>query len=306
VDIVFASQIETPESWLPRLRRALPADRFFVWPECGDRERVEVALVGEPPRDALATFPNLKLIQSLWMGVDGLLADPTLPRAVPLARMVDAGMVAAMAETVLVHVLDWHRHLYRYREHQADGVWKRHRQYMACDRTVGLLGLGALGSEAARRLLLMGFKVCGWSRRPKRIEGVECFSDLGEVLKRSQALVCLLPLTAQTRCVLNASAFAAMPEHSCVINIARGAHVVEADLLAALDSGHLAHAYLDVFETEPLPEAHPFWHHPKVTLTPHCAALTEPRTAVPVLVENIERVRRGEPALNLVDPSAGY
>jgi glyoxylate/hydroxypyruvate reductase A len=220
--------------------------------------------------------------------------------------MVDAGMVAAMAEAVLVHVLDWHRHLYRYREHRAEGVWKRRRQYMASDRTVGLLGLGALGKEAARRLTFMGFNVCGWSRTPKSLQGVECFTDLDEALKRSQALVCLLPLTAQTRGVLNAAAFAKMPRHSCVINIARGGHVVERDLLAALDSGHLAHAYLDVFETEPLPQAHPFWRHPKITMTPHCAALTEPRTAVPVVVENIERARRGEPALNLVDRSAGY
>ena len=306
VDIVFASQIESPESWLPRLRDALPGDRFHVWPDVPDLQAVRVALVGEPPAGALGTLPNLKLIQSLWMGVDGLLADATLPCGVPIARMVDAGMVAAMAETVLVHVLDWHRHLYRYRAHQSESIWRRHRQYLASDRTVGLLGLGALGHEAARRLLSFGFKVCGWSRRPKRLEGIESFTDLDEVLRRSQVLVCLLPLTAQTRGVLNAAAFAKMPEHSCVINIARGGHVVEADLLAALDSGHLAHAYLDVFETEPLPAAHPFWRHPGVTLTPHCAALTEPRTAVPVLVENIERVRRGDPPLNLVDRAAGY
>lgn len=304
--VAFVSEVEPPERWLPALRAALPDDRFFVWPGVADPAAVEVALVGQPPAGALGTLPNLKLIQSLWMGVEKLLEDPSLPKGVPLARMVDAGMVAAMVEIVLSRVLDWHRQLYRYRAQQAEGQWRPRKQYMASDRTIGLLGLGELGTAAARRLVSLDFKIVGWSRRPKRLDGVQCFKELPDVLRRSQALVCLLPLTSQTRGILDAGAFAQMPKHSCVINIARGAHLVERDLLAALDSGHLAHAYLDVFDTEPLRAAHPFWRHPKVSLTPHIAALTEPRTAVPCIVETLERLRRGEAPLHLVDRAAGY
>jgi glyoxylate/hydroxypyruvate reductase A len=211
-----------------------------------------------------------------------------------------------MAETVIASVIDWHRHRYLYRAQQRERVWKWQRQFLPADRTVGLLGLGELGSYTAARLVALGFKVCGWSRRPKTLDGVHCSTDLDDVVSRSQALVCLLPLTAQTRGVLNARAFARMPKGGCVINLARGAHVVLPDLLAALDAGRLAHAYLDVFEKEPLPADSPLWAHPGVTITPHIAALTEPRTAIPKIVENVERVRRGEAPLNTVDRDAGY
>ncbi len=309
MNIAFVTSEGDPERWLPSLRKALPQDRFFTWPEVPRPDTIEVALVAKPPPGELAKFTGLKLIQSMWMGVDGLLADATLPRHVPIARMVDPGMVAAMGETVLAHVLDWHRHFYRYRAQQTAREWKMLPQHMACDRTVGLLGLGELGAACAARLVPIGFKVIGWSRRPKDLPGVECFhgdEGFATVLARSGAIVCLLPLTAQTQGILNARHLAQLPQGACVINVARGAHVVENDLRAALDSGHLTHAWLDVFETEPLPEAHPFWTHPGVTITPHIAALTEPRTSLAVVVENIERARRGEAALHGVDPSAGY
>jgi glyoxylate/hydroxypyruvate reductase A len=179
-------------------------------------------------------------------------------------------------------------------------------QRMASDRTVGLLGLGELGSDAARKLLGLGFNVGGWSRRPKELEGVRCFTDLEALLPFADALVCLLPLTAQTAGVLNARVFAKMRGGGCIINLARGAHLVTSDLLAALDSGRLAHAYLDVFDPEPLPADDPLWQHPGVTVTPHIAALTEPRTAVPKIVANVERVRRGATPANLVDFHTGY
>jgi glyoxylate/hydroxypyruvate reductase A len=302
LNLLFASQIEPAERWLPLLERALPRDKLFLEP----RPDIEVALVAAPPPGTFGKLPQLKLVQSLWMGVEKLLEDTELPRDVPFARMVDPGMVAAMSETVLAHVLDWHRHHWLYRLWQREKKWKRRGQFMAQDRTVGLLGLGELGADAAAKLRALGFKVCGWSRRPKSIAGVHCSTDLGEILQMSDAIVCLLPLTAQTRGLLNAAAFAQMPEGGCVINVARGAHLVVADLLAALDTRHLAHAYLDVFDEEPLPADSPLWSHPGVTVTPHIAALTEPRTAVPSIVENIERVRRGEAPLHLVDRTAGY
>jgi glyoxylate/hydroxypyruvate reductase A len=270
VNVLFDSTIEPAERWLPLLERPLPRDRFLQEPR-GD---IDVALVGAPPPGTFARLPNLKLVQSLWMGVEKLLADPELPRSVPLARMVDPGMVAAMSETVLAHVLDWHRHLWLYRTWQGERKWKQRRQLMARDRTVGILGLGELGTDAARKLLALGFNVCGWSRRPKTIAGVHCSTELDEVLARSDAIICLLPLTAQTRGVLDARAFARMPKGGCVINVARGKHVVLPDLLAALDARHLAHAFLDVFDEEPLPADSPLWSHPGVTLTPHIAALT--------------------------------
>jgi glyoxylate/hydroxypyruvate reductase A len=302
MNILFASQIEPPERWLPLLERALPNDRLFA----NFRDDIDIALLAAPPPGTLAKLGGAKLIQSLWMGVENLLADPSLPKGVPLSRLVDPGMVAAMSETVLVHVLDWHRRLYRYRRQQQQGRWHRFGQYLASDHTVGILGLGELGTDAARKLLALGFKVAGWSRRPKAVEGVECSTDLAQVLMRSNVVVCLLPLTAQTRGVLNIENLKKIKKGGAVINVSRGAHLVVPDLIAALDSEQLAHAYLDVFDTEPLPGHSPLWRHPGVTITPHAAALTEPRTAVAKIAEQVERVRRGEPALNLVDLSAGY
>jgi glyoxylate/hydroxypyruvate reductase A len=299
--VLFSSGSEKPEDWLPLLQKALPGDEFVL-----EGKDIDVALVANPPPGVLDKLGDAKLIQSLWMGVEKLLADPALPRHVPLARLVDPGMVAAMSEMVLAHVLDWHRHLFLYRYHQQHGTWRQLDQKLASDRTVGILGLGVLGGDAARKLAALGFKVAGYSRRPKEIPGVRRVTDLQLFLEQTDALVCLLPLTAQTQGILNAANLSRLKQGACIINLARGGHVVSADLIAALDSGKLSRAYLDVFDREPLPADDPLWRHPAVCITPHVAALTEPRTAVPKVVENIERVRRGEPALDLVDREAGY
>ena len=300
--ILFASETEKAEFWVPLLEQALPEDRFVAAPVAD----VDIAIVATPPAGTLGRLQNLKLIQSLWMGVEKLLADPGLPQGVPLARLIDPGMVAAMTESVIAHVLDWHRHHYRYRAQQAERQWRRRKQYLAADRTVGILGLGELGADAARKLLALGFKVAGYSRRPKQLPGVQSFTELAPMLRITDALVCLLPLTRETRGILNGRNLAMLKKHGCVINLARGAHLVVSDLLRELDSGHLAHAYLDVFDSEPLPATDPLWRHPGITITPHSAALTEPRTAIPKIVENVERVRRGETPQHLVDFAAGY
>ena len=302
LNILFASETEDPGIWLPQLRQALPRDRFLVSPEAG----IDVALVATPPPGTFEPLKQLKLVQSLWMGVERLLADPAFPRGVPLARLVDPGMVAAMSETVLAHVLDWHRHHYYYRIEQDQRRWNRLKQHLASDRTIGLLGVGELGSDVARKLGALGFNVVGWSRRPKTLAGVTCLTDLDAVLERSDVVVCLLPLTEKTKHILNARTLRKVKLGGAVINVARGGHLVAEDLIAVLDSGHLAHAYLDVFEHEPLTHDHPLWAYPGITITPHTAALTEPRTAIPKIVENVERLRRGEPPLNLVDFDAGY
>jgi glyoxylate/hydroxypyruvate reductase len=305
MDILFASEKEKPDFWFPLLQKALPGDRLHAWPDTNGGD-IDLALVATHPPGTFAGLKKLKLIQSLWMGVENIIADPELPRGVPVARLIDPGMVNAMCETVVAYVLDWHRHFYQYRRWQRERLWKRRRQYLPSDRTVGILGLGELGSTAAVRLLEMGFNVAGWSRRPKTLPGVHCSTDLGDVLSRSDAVVCLLPLTASTRGILDRNALSKIRKDGCVINVARGGHVVIPDLLAALDAGHLAHAYLDVFETEPLPADSPLWTHAGVTVTPHIAALSEPRTSVAKIAENVERVRRGELPGNLVDFAAGY
>ena len=302
VNILFASRSEPAARWIPELQKALPQDRFVLQPA----PNVDVALVAQPPANTFERLPNLKFVQSLWMGVEQLLANRALPRHVLVARLLDPGMIAAMTETVLAHVLDWHRLHFRYRAQQAERIWEPLPQVLAGERHIGILGLGQLGSVVAQTLYVRGFRVLGWSRRSKLVAGVECLTDFGDVLARSDLIVCLLPLTAQTRGILNAQAFSLMPEGACLINVARGAHVVEKDLLAALDSRWITHAYLDVFETEPLPDNHRLWTHPHVTITPHAAALTDPRTALPKIVENIERVRRGELPHGLVDRAAGY
>jgi len=305
LNILFASTKEQPEFWFPLLRRALPNDRFFAWPDNNGGD-IDVALVATHPPGTFAGLTRLKLIQSLWMVVENIIGDAELPRGVPVARLIDPGMVAAMGETVLAYVLDWHRHFYCYRTFQNQKIWKRRRQYLASDRTIGVLGLGELGSSVAAKLRALEFNVAGWSRRPKQLEGVYCSTDLDEVLSRSDAIVCLLPLTPHTKGILNKDRLQKIRKDGCLINVARGGHVVIPDLVAALDSGHLARAYLDVFDTEPLPAQSPLWSHPGVTLTPHIAALTEPRTSVGKVAENIERLRRGEAPLNTVDFAAGY
>lgn len=302
VKILLASTSEPAGRWIPALQAALPHDRFVLEPA----PDVDIALVAQPPPRTFERLPNLKLIQSLWMGVEALLANPALPRRVPLARLLDPGMIAAMNETVLAHVLDWHKLHFRYREQQAQKTWQQLPQVLAGERSIGLLGVGALGTVVGQTLYARGFRVLGWSRRAKQITGIECVTDLNEVLSRSDLLVCMLPLTPQTRGLLNAGTFAQMPEGACLINVARGRHVVEKDLIAALNSGWLTHAYLDVFETEPLDAENPLWTNPRVTITPHVAALTDPRTALPKIIENIERARRGEPPEGLVDRAAGY
>lgn len=300
--ILLASTSEPAARWIPALQAALPNDRFVLEPA----PDVDIALVAQPPPRTFERLPNLKLIQSLWMGVEALLADPTLPRRVPLARLLDPGMIAAMNETVLAHVLDWHKLHFRYREQQLQKIWRQLPQILAGERSIGLLGVGELGSVVGQTLYARGFRVLGWSRRAKEVTGIECVTDLNEVLSRSDLIVCMLPLTPQTRGILNAQTFAQMPEGACLINVARGRHVVEKDLIAALNSGWLTHAYLDVFQTEPLDPESPLWANPHVTITPHVAALTDPRTALPEIVRNIERARRGEPPEGLVDRVAGY
>ncbi len=240
---------------------------------------------------------------------DHLLGDPALPRHVPIMRMVDPYMTAAMTEHVVTQVLRLHRRDLTYLAQQRDCVWHEHAQPNAGERRIGFLGLGALGSDAAQKLAALGFAVAGWSRAPKTIAGIESFhGDAGfaALLARTDILVCLLPLTAATEGILDRRAFALLPRGAAIVNVGRGRHLVEEDLLAALDEGQIGAAALDVFRTEPLPADHPFWRHQRIIVTPHIAGATHPPTAAGIIAENLRRLRRGQPLLYLMDPAREY
>lgn len=307
--IALVGEKTYPERWLPRLRERLPKDRIYVHPAIPNPAEVEVALVGAPRPGDLAGLPGLKLVQCLWMGVDELLRDPGLPAHAAVARMVDPSMVRAMVEMVVAYALDYHRALYMYRRQQAERNWQYIPQRLAAERRVGILGLGELGRAAAARLKDFGFQVSGWSRRPKNLQGIDCHAGdagLHEMLPCCDLVVFLLPLTPQTRGLIARPLLNLLKSGTGIVSLGRGAQMVTADVISALDSGRIGHAYLDVFEEEPLPRDHPLWRHAKVTVTPHMAARTEPATAIDVAVANIERVRRGEAPHHLVDRQAGY
>jgi glyoxylate/hydroxypyruvate reductase A len=257
---------------------------------------------------SLSGLPNLRLIQSLWAGVDRLLQDPTIPAA-PLARMVDPAMNEAMAQTALWAVLSLHRGFFDLQDQQRAGLWRQPRQLRAAEWRVLVLGLGELGGRVAQTLAAQGYAVSGWSRHAASLAGVDCQQGqaaLAPALARADVVVNLLPLTELTQGFFNATRLSAMKRGACLVNLARGAHIVEGDLLAALDSGQLSRAVLDVFAHEPLPDGHRFWTHPKVTILPHCAAQTDARSAVVVVAANLRALRAGLPLQHLVQRERGY
>lgn len=308
--LLFSSQVDDAETWTASLKRRMPELAVRVWPEVGNPAEIDVALVWRYPQGDLKNYPNLKLIYSLGAGVDHILDDPDLPAGVPLARIVDpAGLTAGMTEYVLLNVLRYHRHLPDYERQQRERRWKKLPIPITARRRIGILGLGELGRDAGMKLAALGFPVAGWSRSPKSVPGLESFTGetmLPAFLARTDILVCLLPLTPATTGIINARTLSLLPRGAYVINAARGGHVVDADLIAALDSGQIVGATLDVFHTEPLPQDHPFWTHPKVTVTPHIASITNPDTAGEQIIANIRRLIAGVPLLHLVDRNAGY
>jgi glyoxylate/hydroxypyruvate reductase A len=307
--LLFRSSVDSEARWKPQLARLMPELEVRIWPEVGDPAEIDYALVWRPEPGFLASLPNLKLILSLGAGVDHILTDTHLPGGVPIVRLVDPYMTDAMSEYVVLQVLRLHRQDLDYRAQQERRMWLELDQKNAAERAVGILGFGELGQDAARKLQGLGFDVALWGRRQRTAEGLLGYAGstgLSALLDRSEILVCLLPLTAETEGILNASTFATLPKGAALINAARGGHLVEEDLLAALASGRLSAAVLDVFRDEPLPADHPFWHHPRIVVTPHVAAATHPPTAAPIILDNIRRLEAGLPLLNQVDPARGY
>ena len=309
MSLLLCAQVDNLGQWQRELATAFPGETIHVWPEVPDPAAVRIALVAKPPAGALASLPNLELICSLWAGVDRLLADPTLPRQIPLTRLIDPQLTASMVESVLLHVLTAHRQVPRYRLQQARAEWTQLDQPGAADRTIGILGFGELGRACAEALLPLGFRVLVWGRSARTHPQVECAhgaTGLARVLARADILLCLLPNTNETRGLLDAARLASLPAGATVINVGRGAAIDDAALLAALDAGRIETAILDVFQTEPLPPGHRYWRHERVWVYPHVAAETDARSAARTVADTVRRFRTGARLPERVDSGRGY
>ena len=308
--ILLSTKAHTMQEWKAALLAVDPSLEIRLFPDAGNPAEIEAAVVWTAhDMMELRRYPNLKLIVSMGAGVDHLLRAPGPPPGIPVARLKDVLLTSAMAEWVLLNVLRFHRQDPEYRALQQRKEWLELSAPSTSERRIGILGIGELGSASARLLTTLGFPVMGWSRSAKTLPGVQTFHGADGLMARAaqtDILICLLPLTPETRGVLNAKLLSALPRGAYVINGARGGHMVAQDMLAALDSGHIAGAALDVFEPEPLPPESPFWSHPKVFLTPHAASITIPSSVAPQVVENIHNMRDGRPLINLVDFSLGY
>ncbi len=294
------------QPWLEGLRAAFPDAEVDVW--SAGAPPADYAVVWTPPQQFIDEQTQLKGLFNIGAGVDALM-KLRLPSGVPVVKLDDAGMSVQMAEYVCHAVIRHFRELDGYEADAAQGVWSYRKPYPRQDFPVGIMGLGVLGERAGRALAQFEFPVMGWSRSAKSIPGIQCFSGeagFNDFLAASRILVCLLPLTPDTENVMCHDTLSRLQPGGYVINVARGHHLVDDDLIALLDSGHLAGATLDVFRTEPLPAAHPFWRHPKITVTPHTSARTLREESIAQIAGKIAALQTGKPVVGIVDPVRGY
>lgn len=296
--------------WKDRLQSLLPGMKIFLWDEDDyDPHDIDVAVVWAPPLGGLARFSNLKCVVSMGAGVDHVLCDPDYPKHVPLIRTSSNGLRARMGEYVALHVLRAHRRLPDIEKSHATKTWAPILLPRAQDVTVGIMGMGDLGQHAAGILQKIGYRVCGWSKTKKEVDGVVCYAGddhLKEFLNQSNVLVCLLPLTAQTENILCKAVFDCLPDGAFLINAGRGACVHDQDLMMALSGGKLRGATLDVLREEPLPAENPLWVHPDILITSHSASLTDPDECGKIIADNIQMFLRGDDVPDLVDVTRGY
>jgi glyoxylate/hydroxypyruvate reductase len=308
MSVLYKSDPVRGRIWAQVFAEQAPDVGFHIWPDHGDAARVEYLVAWTPPPEWTVTFPNVKVLFSSGAGVDQLDLE-NVPAHIQVVRMVEPGIVQGVVEYVVMSVLMLHRRMPDCWRQQADAVWRSVKAVQASNCRVGVMGLGVLGQAVLQRLGAFGYRRYGWSRTRKDIPEVATFAgdeNLEEFLARCDILVCLLPLTEETRGILGRRVFSHLPPGAALINAGRGAHLEESALLEALDSGRLSQAILDVTEPEPLPRSHPFWSHPRVILTPHIAGSTQPETAALVLVDNIRRHQRGEPLHDVIDRARGY
>ncbi len=279
-----------------------------IWPKVENKERVTFAVSWRHPEKVLDGFLNLKTVTSLGAGVDHLLKDEVIAKSVKLARVMIPSLKSQMSEYVLNAIQNYRFHTSRYVDQKQEGFWSKHDPIPKEECTVGILGLGEMGSTVASSLVVNGYSVVGWAKSKKEIEGVHCFweGELDEFLAQTNILVCLLPLTIQTSGILELNLFKKLKNPSFLINVARGSHLVEEDLIYALDTRLLKGACLDVFEEEPLPGNHLFWNRPNIMITPHIASITDPKEAAKQIIENYKRSLSGMELLNEVDRERGY
>ena len=295
-------------SWQRALHQIDPEGGIAAWPDTGNTDGIEVAILWNHPQGVLSSFPNLRLISSMGAGVDHILRDPLLPKDIPIMRIVDKQLSDAMSNYIIMAILNYQRNLHHHLSNQKKKIWDQKLAYKFT-LNIGFLGMGLLASDAARKLDKLGFQVRGYSKSQKNILGIKNYhgaSKLDPFLSGLDVLVNLLPLTEQTRGILNIELFTRLTKPALLINAARGEQLVEQDLVQALDQGLLSQAYLDVFQHEPLPSEHPFWSHPKVFMTPHIAAITNPKNAVKQIARNYKRLQNHQELTHLVDFSKQY
>ncbi|MDA8048964.1 MAG: glyoxylate/hydroxypyruvate reductase A [Rhodospirillales bacterium] len=306
--ILYIGRADRGEAWARITRAEAPDLEVRVFPDIGEPEEIAYLAAWTIPPGLIARLPNLRAVFSVGAGVDQL-DVAAIPPALPLTRMIEPGLVSDIAGYAAMAALMLQRRIPDYLEQARSGTWHPLPAPPTAETPAGVLGLGVLGQAAAGALSRFGFPVLGWSRTPRQIPGIACCAGvdgLDTLLARSRILICLLPLTRETRGILNGTVFARLPRGAGLVNLGRGGHLEEADLLAALDSGQLSAAVLDVFETEPLPPTHPFWTHPRIIVTPHIGAVTTNEGGIAALLANIRRFECGERPEGEIDRARGY
>lgn len=279
-----------------------------IWPKVKLKDRVTFAVAWNHPKNILGNYPNLKSVSSLGAGINHLLNDESIPENVHLARLITSSLKDQMAEYVLQSILSYRHHTTRYTDQKKEAYWGKHSLISKKDSAVGIMGLGEMGLSTANLLVKNGYTVNGWSRSGKEVPGIKSFkeSEIEGFLTETNILICLLPLTDKTKGILDLDLFKKLKNPSYLINVGRGQHLVEEDLIYGIDTGALTGAWLDVFEEEPLPTNHLFWNRPKIMITPHVAAVTDPKEAAEQILENYKRSLSGMELINSVDRKRGY
>lgn len=306
IDILIATKAWKPEPWVEGLKNCEFVNKVHVWPTEEDLSNVKALFVWKPlDSGVVEKLPNLKWVSSLGAGVDHLVGDEQIPSNLPITRIVDPFLTRDMTNYCIMGIMMHQRSFFKHQQNQKDKVWDR---IPYQNLKVGVMGLGALGGHLAEHLVALGFEVSGFSRTQKSIEGVKCYAqaDFDSFLSEPDVIVNLLPVTPQTESILDKATLLKMKQGAYLINVARGNHLVENDLLDVLDQNHLSGALLDVFREEPLPQDHTFWSNDKITITPHVASVTTPDSALKLLKTNIERLIASEELLHQVDRTAGY